>query len=270
MITNAIMFWDKIYTKKWLQDNTTFKYPLNVLEPYPFEEALTKLVDLPTGSHVWKPTIGRQSNGVALIEKTNNGFTLFPCKDYLSLEEITNKLIEIKTARINTPIKIKTHLIWFVEEWIYPHEKLHKFTDDIRCPPIFRFCGREKVYFVCMTPLYFKYTGESPSGWLKRKYMWLDLEGVIRNKNEMDLTYADKASILKSEEKNIDIAPFGEKIEGIKEAIEQVNIEIGKKIRLFRNRSWSVDGTFDRNNNFVIIEVNHSPGTQFKGFTWKK
>jgi hypothetical protein len=126
------------------------------------------------------------------------------------------------------------------------------------------------VSFIGLTPLYFEHSGTSNSGWKDRKYIWVDLDGVIRSKEDINLSSIDSHTAKVVKEKSLAVAPFGEKLEGIPEVVEQINKEIGPKVKRYKNQNWSVDGTFDKNNKFVIIEINHSPGTQFKGVAWKK
>jgi hypothetical protein len=270
MLINAKMFWNKIFTKLWLSENTSFSYPNNLINPGRFYATVGALVNAPMGEYVWKPQSGRQSSGIALLEKTSEGFIMFPDKDLIAPNKLRVKLNRIRKIKLNTPKKLMAVRSWFAEEWIYPHERLHKFTDDIRCPPVIRLIGHDRVSFIGLTPLYFEHSGISNSGWKDRKYIWVDLEGVIRSKEDIDLKSIDSHTAKVVKEKSLETAPFGEKLGGIPEVVEQINKEIVPKVKRYRNQNWSVDGTFDKNNKFVIIEINHNPGTQFKGVVWKK
>jgi hypothetical protein len=64
-------------------------------------------------------------------------------------------------------------------------------------------------------------------------------------------------------------APIGHQIDGVLALIERINLEVASKIELWKGHSWSFDGTFDVNNEFVCIEINYRPGLNFKGFKWK-
>jgi len=143
------------------------------------------------------------------------------------------------------------------------------FTDDVRCPPIIRFCGRPNIHFIGMSPMLEESTGLSAAGWQDRKYIWLDLEGRVRKLEEMNLTGVDKHSIDVAHRKSLPTAPFGLKIEGVADVVRQINLEIAPKIKLFRKRSWSCDGVFDPSGRFVVIELNHCPGLQFHNFSWE-
>lgn len=266
----AQMFADKIFTKEWLRDNTTLAYPKNVVSLNDFDKAILHLEDLPKGEYVWKPCYGRKCWGIALIEKTADGFKVFPSNETLPFQDTILELIRVKRLSISVAREAKLHRKWFAEEWIHPHERFHKFTDDKRCPPVIRICGRTKVHFVVLSPVYFNLTGISAAGWGHRKYIWLDFDGVIRRADEMDLSRTDRKTPKSVVERGIETPFYGEKIDGISEIIEQVNREISPKLKLVNNRCWSVDGIFDQDNRFVVIEMNSAIGTPFLGVTWKK
>jgi hypothetical protein len=163
-MTPVISFWKKDITKNWLQSNTTFAYPKTLIGPVEYEEALNLLKTHSEGSWVWKPNVGRQSRGVVLFERNVDGFRLFPTNTCINPDNIVEELKKIVKTRIFTARDISEHRRWFTEEWIHPHERLHLFTDDVRCPPIIRFCGRPKVHFVGMSPVFEKSTGLSGAG----------------------------------------------------------------------------------------------------------
>lgn len=269
MITNTKMFWGKNYTKRWLAENTTFSYPKNIVEKGLFSDTFKAIEQLPVGDYVWKPNIGRKSRGIMLFRKGESGnFTFFPEDISYDFEKTKDRI----TSKIENQFSSKKYLNkyheWFIEEWIHPHERFHIFTDDIRCPPIIRFCGRDKVNFVVMSPIAKEYTGISDAGWEKRKYIWLDFEGNVRRKEEMNLAQADKHSIKSIPERSFEAAPLGHKVLGIPEIIEQIDREVSCKLRLYCNNSWCLDGIFNEQDQFVVIEMNHSPGTQFRGISW--
>jgi hypothetical protein len=263
-------FANKIYTKQWLSENTTFAYPKNLIELDLFDVSISKLKELPIGEYVWKPCFGRKGWGVALLEKTADGYKIFPSDDVLCLQDTIAELIRIKRLTISEAREARDHKKWFAEEWIKPHERLRPFTDDMRCPPVIRICGRSNVHFVVISPVYFNDVGISSFGWDHRKYLWLDFNGVVRHTDEMDLSSADKKTLVSVVERRIDTALCGQKIEGVKEVIDQVNREVSPKLKLIHNKCWSVDGVFDKDNRFVIIEMNSAIGTPFLGVTWKK
>jgi hypothetical protein len=263
-------FANKIYTKQWLSENTSFAYPKNLIELDLFDISIAKLEELPIGEYVWKPCFGRKGWGVALLEKTADGYRIFPSNTVMSLQDTIEELIRIKRLTISEAREARDHRKWFAEEWIKPHERLRPFTDDMRCPPIIRICGRSKVHFVVISPVYFKEVGISSFGWGHRKYLWLDFNGVVKRTEEMDLSKADKKTLVSVVERHSETALYGQKIEGVKEIIDQVNYEIALKLKLVHNKCWSVDGVFDKDNKFVIIEINSAIGTPFLGVTWKK
>jgi len=266
----AQMFADKIFTKEWLRNNTTFAYPKNVVSLDDFDRSIVHLADLPNGEYVWKPCYGRKGWGVALIEKINEGFKVFPSTEILSLQDTILELIRIKRLSISVAREAKFHRKWFAEQWIKPHERFYKFTDDKRCPPVIRICGRSKVHFVVLSPVYFEAAGISSSGWGHRKYIWLDFDGLIRRADEMDLSHTDKKTPNSVIERGVETPFYGDRVEGIREIIEQVDREISPKLKLVNNKCWSVDGIFDQDNRFVIIEMNSAIGTPFLGVKWKK
>jgi hypothetical protein len=263
-------FANKIYTKQWLSENTSFAYPKTIVELALFNEVAKKLEDLPVGEYVWKPCFGRKGWGIALINKTVDGYKIFPSDTVMPLQDTIEELTRIKRLTISEAKEAKDHRNWFVEEWVKPHERLGKFTNDMRCPPIIRICGRSAVHFVVISPVYFNEVGISSFGWDHRKYLWLDFNGVVRHTDEMDLSNADKKTLVSVVERRIDTDLCGHKIEGVREIIDQVNREISPKLKLIHNKCWSVDGVFDKDNKFVIIEMNSAIGTPFLGVVWKK
>lgn len=262
-------FWSKSFTKNWLANNTTFKYPKTLnAELKRYQTTLDSIVDLPNGLIVLKPNIGRQSHGVVLFEKFGNAITIFPETSSKSIEDGKQEINRLVRQRILTDKDLKYYGYWLYEEWIKPHDRFRQFTVDKKCPPILRFCGRPEIHFLAMSPVFEQETGLSAAGWQNRKYIWIDLEGVIRPLSDMNLTKTDSHSIEVAKEKSLESAPFGLKLEGIPEVIKQINSEIAPKISLYKKRSWSCDGIFNEQNEFVIIELNHSPGLQFVDFTW--
>jgi hypothetical protein len=265
-----VMFADKIFTKEWLNDNTTLAYPKNVVSLDDFDKAIVHLADLPNGEYVWKPCYGRKCWGIVLLTKKDGKFEVFPSKEPLSLQDTILELIRIKRLSISVAREAKLHRQWFAEEWIHPHERFYRFTDDKRCPPVIRICGRSKVHFVVLSPVYFESAGISAAGWGHRKYIWLDFDGVIRRADEMDLSHTDRKTPKSVVERGLETPFYGDKIDGIPEIIEQVNREISPKLKLVNNKCWSVDGIFDQDNKFVVIEINSAIGTPFLGVKWKK
>ena len=267
-IISTEKFWKKDFTKCWLADNTSFQCPKNAVELTTFYDTIEQLSTVPDGCWVFKPNIGRKSHGVLLFERQGDQFQVFSKTEKLSLEDFKEEVVKIVRQTIFSKKKIKEHRRWFVEEWIYPHKKLWSFTDDRRVPPIIRFRGCPTIHVIDMAPLYCDLSGIAPSGFKERRYIWLDLQGVIRPVSDMNLDLTDTRSRETALEKSVDNAPFGEKIDGIVEIMERINREIVPKIRLYNKCSWSCDGTFDKDDNFIIIEMNHTPGLQFKGFSW--
>jgi hypothetical protein len=264
-------FWQKNFTKEWLALYTTFAYPATVTpELLEFQPTLDKINELPSGAWVFKPNAGRKSRGVILFEKIGDDFRIFPSLELISLEAAKENILKLVSERIFTPKSIMEHRRWFVEEWIHPHERFHQFTVDKRCPPVIRFCGHPEIHFIGMSPVDERETGISAAGWQERKYIWLDLEGVVRPLSDMDLRGVDAHSVDVAQRKSLESAPFGLKIEGIPEVVEQINREIAPSMILYHNMSWSCDGIFDTTNKFIVIEMNHGPGLQFIGFSWKK
>jgi hypothetical protein len=270
MILNAKEFWDKTFTKQWLSDNTSLAYPATLINPGEFYYNADRLINSPVGEYVWKPQCGRQNSGVALLEKTPEGFMIFSYDHLVSASDLPAELDAIRKIKLNTVRKLISARAWFVEEWIHPAKQLHKFTDDVRCPPIIRFIGQDRVDFITMTAVYFKHEGISTAGWKKPKYILVDLEGVVRDSIDMDLSKLDHKSTKVVQKKTLDVAHFGGKIEGIAEVVGQINKEVAPKVTGCRGHRWSVDGTFDENNKYVVIEMNHFPGAQFLGAAWKK
>lgn len=267
---NTAEFDNKIFTKEWLRDNTTFSYPENVVALDDFDKAIRCLIDLPNGGYVWKPCFGRKSWGVSLVEKINEGFKVYPSSEIVSSEDMILELTRIKRLSISEIREAGRFKRWFAEKWIYPHERFHKFTDDKRLPPLIRVCGRDKVHFVTLSPVYLKLSGIAPTGWKQRKYIWLDFDGVIMKEKDLNLTHAGKLTRRIVAERSVGDSFCGEKIEGIRELIDQVNREISPKLRYNDSRSWSVDGIFDENNKFIIVEMNKAIAPEFIGVTWKK
>jgi hypothetical protein len=266
---NTAEFDNKIFTKEWLDENTTFAYPKNIIALDDFDKASGRFLGLPRGSYVWKPCYGRKSWGVALVEKNIDGFKVYPSDEIMSSEDVVRELTRIKKLSISEVREAGRFKKWFIEEWIYPHERFHKFTDDKRLPPIIRVCGRKKVHFVTLSPVYLNLSGIAPTGWKQRKYIWLDFDGVIIREEDLNLK---RASILTRRivpERSVETPFYGEKIEGIRELVKQVNREISPKLAFKANRSWSVDGIFDKNNKFIVIEINKMAAPGFTGVTWK-
>lgn len=266
----AGMFASKVFTKEWLRDNTSFTFPKNVVNINTYDQAIADLENLPEGSYVWKPNYGKKCWGIALVEKNTGGFKVFPSNEVIPFKELVSELSRVKRLSISIAREDKQHREWFAEEWIKPHERFYHFTDDERCPPIIRICGRSKVHFVVLSPIYFESAGISSAGWGHRKYIWLDFDGVIRRADEMDLSHTDRKTPTSVRERGVETPFYGDKIEGIREIIEQVDREISPKLRLVNNKCWSVDGIFDQDNRFVVIEMNSAIGTPFLGVTWKK
>jgi hypothetical protein len=270
MILNAKEFWDKIFTKQWLSDNTSLAYPATLINPGEFYYNIDRLIKAPIGKYVWKPRCGRQNSGVALLEKTAEGFMIFSYDCLFSASDLPSELDKIRRIKLNTRKKLLSSRAWFVEEWIHPADQLHKFTDDTRCPPIIRFIGQDCVDFITMTPVYFNLEGISTAGWKKPKYILVDLDGFVRDTEDMDLSNLDSKSTKVVLQKTLNVAHFGGRIDGIPEVVEQINKEVAPKVKGCKNHRWSVDGTFDENNKYVVIEMNHFPGAQFLGAAWKK
>ena len=254
----ANQFRQKVFTKEWLIDNTSFLFPKTVVTLGGLKKVVKATEVLPLGRYILKPNIGRQSFGVIPFEKSIIGVNALPISQTLDLVTLA------KSRMLNADY----HGKWFIEEWIYPREKLHRFTLDPRCPPIFRFVGRPQIHFIGLSEMLDLKTCLAGAYWQDRKYIWLDLEGVIRPLSDMNLEFVDEHSVNIARTKSLEEAPFGLKIAGVKEVVEQINREIAPKIRLNKDRSWSCDGTFNSRNEFVVIEMNGRPGLQFRGFSW--
>ena len=266
---NTAKFDDKIFTKDWLKDNTTFAYPKNVVDSNDFDEAVIQLAGLPLGSYVWKPRFGRKSWGVALVEKSRDGFKVYPSDNILNSKEMILELTKIKKLSISEEREAGKFKKWFAEEWVYPHERFHKFTDDKRLPPMIRVCGCAKVHFVTLSPVYLNLSGIAPTGWKQRKYIWLDFDGVIIREEDLNLKKAGKLTKRIVPERSVETPFYGEKIEGIRELIDQIDREISPKLKYKAAWSWSVDGIFDENNKFIVVEVNKMAAPGFTGVVWK-
>lgn len=266
---NTAEFDNKIFTKEWLSENTTFAYPENIIALDDFDKASSRFLDVPCGSYVWKPCYGRKSWGVSLVEKNIDGFKVYPSDEIMSSEDVVRELTRIKKLSISEEREAGRFKKWFAEEWIYPHERFHKFTDDKRLPPIIRVCGRKKVHFVTLSPVYLNLSGIAPTGWKQRKYIWLDFDGVIIREEDLDLKRASTLTRRIVPERSVETPFYGEKIEGIRELVKQVNCEISPKLAFKANRSWSVDGIFDKNDKFIVIEINKMAAPGFLGVTWK-
>ena len=266
---NTAKFDNKIFTKEWLRHNTTFAYPKNVVCLGNFDEAIRNLVDLPIGNYVWKPCRGRKSWGVALVEKSSDGFKVYPSNKFVSSEDMILELTRIKKLSIAEDREAKKFKTWFAEEWIYSHERFNKFTDDVRLPPMIRVCGRDKVHFVTLSPVYLKLSGIAPTGFKQRKYIWMDFDGVIMKEKDLNIKNAGDLTKRIVAERSVGDSFCGEKIEGIRELVNQVDAEISPKLRYNDHRSWSVDGIFDRDNRFIVIEINKAAAPEFIGVTWK-
>lgn len=262
-------FWDKSLTKNWLQANTTFKYPKTVTKPAFFNETFDSISTLPDGDYVLKPNAGRKSAGIILFTKKNDCFELFPTSDshdHKQFKDFANKKASFPQFHDEL---VKQHVPWFVEEWVFPHERFLPFTDFRKCPPILRFCGRPAINIIGFSPIYTNITGLSTAGWKNRKYIWLDTEGFVRSSNEMNLLGIDPHTIEVVNTKSLQDPPIGLKIDGIPEVIAQIEKEICPKIHLYQSHTWCCDGIFNENDEFVVIELNHGPGIQFRGFQWK-
>lgn len=263
-------FWDKNLTKIWLQNNTTFKYPKTVEKDFGFDNIIKRIETMPNGDWVLKPNTGRKSVGVVLFEKKDELFRIFSIKDSLCfssfVEEISKK---IKYRTQTTEVRRKNGL-WLIEEWVKPHKRFHSFTEIKKCPPILRFCGRPEISIIGLSPVYPNITGLSSSGWSNRKYIWIDTDGVVHPVKDMNLEHTDKYTIEVVHSKSLDDPPVGMTIKGIPEIVEQINKEIVPKIKLYQNHTWCCDGIFNENDIFTVVELNHGPGIQFRGFKWKE
>jgi hypothetical protein len=264
------IFWNKLETKRWLAENTTLNYPPTIAGPSKLGEMLKILETLEPGSWVLKPTKGRKSTGVVLFDKSlDNLYKIFSTDEWLPLDLAINPFMKSAKKKVITK-KIRGEVRqWFIEPWIAPHEKLKRYTAVTRCPPIIRFYCRPEVNFIGLCPIFPEFTGLSCAGWDSRHYMWLDLKGVVRHPSEIDLTGIDKTSVKIFEHKTLEVAPYGSCIEGIPAIIEQINAEVAPKVELYKHKSWGLEGTFDQDNNFICIELNHSPGSQFQQYNWK-
>jgi hypothetical protein len=267
---NTAKFDNKVFTKEWLRRNTTFAYPNNVVRLGTFDEAIRNLADLPNGNYVWKPCRGRKSWGVALVEKSLHGFEVYPSNEIISSEAMILELTRIKSIAMEESREALKFKKWFAEEWIYPHERFHKFTDDVRLPPMIRVCGRDKVHFVTLSPVYLNLSGIAPTGFKERKYIWMDFDGVIMKEKDLDITHAGDLTKRIVPERSVGDSFCGEKIDGIRELVNQIDSEISPKLRYNDHRSWSVDGIFDRDNKFIVIEINKAAAPEFIGVTWGK
>lgn len=261
-------FWDKLFTKKWLAENTTLKTPKTFLGSASFKEILTRIGELPVGSYALKSLTGRQSIGVFFFHKTFDGYQIGTHKDVLDLDTAIDKLKKVKRKRrVDTrqPYDCK---FWFVEELIKPHERFEPYTDCLDYPPIIRLCGRPTIHFIGMSTMRDLATGISGAAWQKRRYVWLDLQGVVRDTSEMNLDNVDRHSQRVALKKAAINVPIGSKIGGIIEIVNQLNTEIVPKIQLHQRGTWSCDGIFNTQNEFVVIELNHNAGLRFEGFSW--
>jgi hypothetical protein len=266
---NTAKFDNKIFTKTWLSHNTAFAYPKNIVGLNSFDESIKRLADLSIGNYVWKPCYGRKSWGVALVEKNTDGFKVYPSNETMSSEDIILELTRIKRLSISEDREAGRFKQWFVEEWIYPHERFHKFTDDIRLPPIIRVCGRSKAHFVTLSPVYLNLSGIAPTGFKQRKYIWMDFDGVIMKERDLNVEHAGDLTRRIVKERSVGDSFCGEKIDGIRELVNQVDAEISPKLKFNGARSWSVDGIFDRDNKFIVIEINKAAAPEFIKVTWK-
>jgi hypothetical protein len=266
---NTAKFDNKVFTKEWLHRNTTFSYPVNVVGLGDFDESINHLAIIPNGNYVWKPCRGRKSWGVALIEKRVDGFRVYPSNEIISSEAMILELTRIKKLAISEDREAKRFKQWFAEEWIYPHERFHKFTDDVRLPPLIRVCGRDRVHFVTLSPVYLNLSGIAPTGFKQRKYIWMDFDGVIMKADNLNLKHAGDLTKRIVAERTVGESFCGEKIDGIRELVNQIDSEISPKLKYNDHRSWSVDGIFDQNNNFIVIEINKAAAPEFIGVTWK-
>lgn len=265
----AKTFWNKLDTKKWLAENTTFKYPETVVEPFGLKELPETLEALPSGSWALKPTEGKQSIGIVLFDKNAEGlFKILSSDLWTPINNVFGPITLAVKKKIVAKKARGRKRKWFVEPWIKPHEKLHIFTTVPVCPPILRFYCRPEVNFLGVCPVIPEFTGLSYAGWESRHYVWLDLTGTVQNHRDIDLTGIDSKSIKIFKDKSLEEAPYGYRVEGIPEIIRQINEEIAPRVTLFKERSWGLEGTFDVNNNFVCIELNHSPGSQFQNYNW--
>lgn len=262
------LFWSKMATKRFLAEHTSFKYPLTVTGVHSFEDLIPSIKTLKDGDWVLKPNVGRKSKGVVLFSKNADTFNIFPDTAILSFEEFSNRIDELIGYKNGYPKVQNRFQHWFVEEWIKPHSRFQCFTDYPKCSPILRFCGRPRIHFIGLSPIKKDVTGLSVAGWEHRKYIWLDLTGKVRDATEMDLTGVDKQSINKVPEKSFPNPPVGTYIERIPEIVDKINAEIVPKIRLYRESTWCCDGIFDEKDEFKVIELNHDPGLQFRGFKW--
>jgi hypothetical protein len=266
---NTARFDDKIFTKEWLQANTTFAYPKNVIDLDDFGKASSRFLDIPCGNYVWKPCYGRKSWGVALVEKNVEGFKVYPSDKIMSSEELVCELARIKRLSISEVREAGRFKKWFAEEWIYPHERFHKFTDDKRLPPLIRVCGQNRVHFVTLSPVYLNLSGIAPTGWKQRKYIWLDFDGVIIPEEALNIKKSNALTKRIVPDRSVETPFHGEKIEGVRELINQINREISPKLKFNKFRSWSVDGIFDKDDRFIVVEINKMAAPGFLGVTWK-
>ena len=263
------LFISKSATKKWLAENTTFLYPDTVVPLQRLDKILACLGDLPVGDYVLKPDTGKQSRGVVLFERTLRGIKLVPTNVVLPINKAVKVINAAVYKRSTTRLGVVFYDLWFIEKWVIPHERFHQFTDDKKCPPIIRLCGRPNIHFIGMSPMHEKSTGLSAAGWQNRKYIWIDLEGNIRPLSDMNLKGVDLHSVKVAHNQSLENVPVDLKIEGIKELIGQVNAQISDKLILRKDQGWSCDGIFNENNEFVVIEMNSRPGLKFKGFSWE-
>jgi hypothetical protein len=267
---NTAKFDNKVFTKEWLHRNTTFSYPVNVVGLGNFDESVNHLTMIPKGSYVWKPCRGRKSWGVALVEKNSGGFKVYPSNEIISSEDMILELTRIKRLAISEDREARRFKTWFAEEWVYPHERFHKFTNDVRLPPIIRACGRDKVHFITLSPVYLNLSGIAPTGFKQRKYIWMDFDGVIMKEKDLNLEHAGDLTKRIVKERSVEDSFCGEKIDGIRELVNQIDSEISPKLKYNDHRSWSVDGIFDRDNRFIVIEINKAAAPEFIGVTWNK
>ena len=267
---NTTRFDNKIFTKEWLRRNTTFAYPKNVVRLGAFDEAIENLAELPNGNYVWKPCRGRKSWGIALVEKSSEGFKVYPSNKFVSSGDMIFELARIKSIALEESREALKFKTWFAEEWIYSHERFKKFTDDVRLPPMIRVCGRDKAYFVTLSPVYLNLSGIAPTGFKQRKYIWMDFDGVIMKEKDLDITHAGDLTKQIVRERSVGDSFCGEKIDGIRELVDQVDSEISPKLRYNDHRSWSVDGIFDQDDKFNVIEINKAAAPEFIGVTWDK
>lgn len=267
---NTAKFDNKVFTKEWLRRNTTFSYPENVVGLGDFDDSIKNLADLPSGNYVWKPCRGRKSWGVALVDKNSDGFKVYPSNEIISFEDMVLELTRIKKLAISEDREAKRFKQWFAEEWIYPHKRFHKFTDDVRLPPLIRACGRDKVHFITLSPVYLNLSGIAPTGFKQRKYIWMDFDGVIMKAANLNLKHAGDLTKRIVAERTVGESFCGEKIDGIRELVNQIDSEISPKLKYNDYRSWSVDGIFDQNNKFIVIEINKAAAPEFIGVTWGK